>query len=79
MRENIIRELWWSSQKFTKGWWDKLAKIRMKEFERQLHEACIAEQTSDSEKSMKFLKMFIHFYKTNQIFQYFSSNAKYSD
>ncbi|XP_054167199.1 TWiK family of potassium channels protein 18-like isoform X2 [Oppia nitens] len=51
MRENIIRELWWSSQKFTKGWWDKLAKIRMKEFERQLHEACIAEQTTDSEKS----------------------------
>ena len=56
MRENIIRELWWSSQKFTKGWWDKLAKIRMKEFERQLHEACIAEQTTDSEKSMKSLK-----------------------
>ncbi|CAG2171548.1 unnamed protein product, partial [Oppiella nova] len=62
MRENIIRELWWSSQKFTKGWWDKLAKIRMKEFERQLHEACIADQTTDSEKMQATNYLFLsHF------------------
>jgi hypothetical protein len=54
MRERIIRELWWSSQKFTKGWWEKLAKIRMKEFERQLHESCLADVTTDSEKSRPF-------------------------
>lgn len=49
MRERIIGELWWSSQKFNKGWWLRLAKIRLKEFEKQLHESCLAEQTTDSE------------------------------
>lgn len=53
MREHIIRELWWGSQRWAKPWWDRLATIRMKEFERQLHEACIANQTSDSDKRKK--------------------------
>lgn len=51
MRQHIIRELWWGSQKFSKGWWQRLAKIRLKEFERQLYESCLTDQTTDSETS----------------------------
>src|SRR6218665_1220904 len=50
MRERIVRELWWSSQQFSKGWWQRLARLRLKEYERQLHESCIAQQTTDSEQ-----------------------------
>lgn len=56
MRENIIKELWWSSHRFQKGWWQKLAKIRLKEFEKQLYESCLADQASDSEKSKTKVK-----------------------
>lgn len=51
MRERIIKELWWSSKKFSHGWWLRLAKIRFKEFEKQLHESCLSDQTTDSEES----------------------------
>lgn len=54
MRDKIIKELWWSSQKFNKGWWSKLAYIRMKEFERQLHESCISGVTTSSDSSKLF-------------------------
>ncbi|XP_046910006.2 TWiK family of potassium channels protein 18 isoform X1 [Dermatophagoides farinae] len=50
MRERIIKELWWSSKKFSHGWWLRLAKIRFKEFEKQLHESCLSDQTTDSEE-----------------------------
>ncbi|KAF7490172.1 TWiK family of potassium channels protein 18 [Sarcoptes scabiei] len=52
MRERIVKELWWSSRKFSKGWWVRLAKIRFKEFEKQLHEACLSSQTTDSEQKI---------------------------
>ncbi|KAH9424644.1 hypothetical protein DERP_013067 [Dermatophagoides pteronyssinus] len=49
MRERIIKELWWNSKKFSQGWWLRLAKIRFKEFEKQLYESCLSDQTTDSE------------------------------
>lgn len=54
MRERIIKELWWSSQQFSKGWWQRLAKIRLKEYEKQLFESYLAGQTTDSEQSTDF-------------------------
>ena len=51
MRERIIKELWWSSRQFSKGWWQRLAKIRLKEYEKQLYESCLADQATDSEQS----------------------------
>ncbi|KAI2803988.1 hypothetical protein BLOT_008128 [Blomia tropicalis] len=50
MRERIIKELWWSSRQFSKGWWQRLAKIRLKEYEKQLYESCLADQATDSEQ-----------------------------
>lgn len=43
-----------------------MSKIRLKEFERQLYESCLADQTTDSEKSKKFHCK----HKTNKLFSY---------
>lgn len=51
MREGIIKELWWGSHKFNKGWWEKLARIRLREYEMQLHQSCLQNQTTSSEQS----------------------------
>lgn len=56
MRERIIKELWWNSKKFSQGWWLRLAKIRFKEFEKQLYESCLSDQTTDSEISKHLLE-----------------------
>lgn len=61
MRETIIRELWWTSKQFSKGWFTRLAKLRLKEFEKQLHESCRADQTTDSEQSMQLLSLYFHY------------------
>ncbi|KAH9406255.1 hypothetical protein TYRP_013862 [Tyrophagus putrescentiae] len=52
MREGIIKELWWGSHKFNKGWWEKLARIRLREYEMQLHQSCLQNQTTSSEQKI---------------------------
>lgn len=59
MRERIISDMWRSAQSYTsesnpyarKVWFTKMAYHKLKTFERQIHEACVAGANDNADES----------------------------